>query len=180
VEYMPVLITSGKFSSGQLKAAIRDAQRKLLMDLGKYVHSKATIYPPPSGGNYKRTLTLGGSITVDAPVMQASGSYIEVGTNLKYARYVEEGTGLYGPKGARIYAKPGKVMAWPAIGAKGGKKGKKGKGGGMIFARSTKGMPGWHYMKKAFQHPSTEAYFKARSAAMFGELQKALDSLSGA
>jgi hypothetical protein len=36
-----------------------------------------------------------------------------VGTNLPYAKYVHEGTGLYGPNGARIVPKTKKALYWP-------------------------------------------------------------------
>ena len=72
-----------------------------------------------------------------------------VGTNVNYALYVHEGTGLYGPKHARIYPRTAKVMVWPAKGGskKFGKK--KGKFKGRVVARSTKGMPGNPFLANA-------------------------------
>lgn len=187
---MPFQPTSKTPSLAKIKATLKAEQQKALMDCARFVRSKAATYPPKAGGSYKRTGTLGRSITIGEPqISQAGGAWVEVGTNLKYARYVEEGTGLYGPKGSRIYPKGGKVLAWPVTGAStGGKliamglarrKGKvvnsPAKNVSMIFARSTKGMPGWQYMKKAFEHPSTVAYLKQRIVAMFGAIQKALD-----
>jgi hypothetical protein len=37
---------------------------------------------------------------------------VRVGTNVEYAVFVHDGTGIYGPKGARIYPKTAKVLAW--------------------------------------------------------------------
>lgn len=59
------------------------------------------------------------------------GEAIEVGTNLPYARYMQEGTGIYGPTGQRIQAK-GKAMAFSL-------------GGKTVFAKSIAGSP-----KRAF------------------------------
>lgn len=37
---------------------------------------------------------------------------VRVGTNVYYALYVHEGTGLHGPKGAYIYPKTAKFLSW--------------------------------------------------------------------
>lgn len=36
-----------------------------------------------------------------------------IGSNLEYALYVHEGTGVYGPKGAPITPKSGSFLVWP-------------------------------------------------------------------
>jgi hypothetical protein len=53
-----------------------------------------------------------------------------VGSDLDYAGYQEWGTGP-------IRARRGGVLAW------------RGRGGGMVFARSTSGVPAVHYMARA-------------------------------
>jgi HK97 gp10 family phage protein len=52
---------------------------------------------------------------------------VTVGTDVKYARFVHDGTGLYGPYHTRIYPKTKKALRW------------KGKSG-FVFAKSTAGM----------------------------------------
>jgi hypothetical protein len=115
---------------------------------------------------------------------------VEVGTNLHYARYVEEGTGIFGPKRRKITPVTAKALAWRSMGGQAGPAAKLiamgiGKRGGKIrhkkqgdlymnFARSVKGMPGWHYMEKAFKSPETEAYFRARVMQMFGNIRMKL------
>lgn len=49
-----------------------------------------------------------------------------------YARYQDEGTGLYGPAGDRIYPTSAKVLVFDGI-------------GGTVFAASTAGAPGTHF-----------------------------------
>jgi HK97 gp10 family phage protein len=71
--------------------------------------------------------------------------HVEVGTDVKYAIYVEKGTGLYGPKHARIYPQRGKVMVFtPRKGASGGliPRGAR----NVVFARSTRGMKAQPFM----------------------------------
>ncbi|OAE01861.1 HK97-gp10 family putative phage morphogenesis protein [Arthrobacter sp. OY3WO11] len=53
---------------------------------------------------------------------------------VKYALYVHEGTGLYGPKRAMI--RPGRVMAWRGR-------------GGAVFARSSRGQRPNQFMDRA-------------------------------
>lgn len=68
-----------------------------------------------------------------------------VGTNVNYALFVHDGTGLYGPKHAVIKPKSGKVLVFPS--KKHGKK--KGKFKGKVVVRSVKGMPGNPFLTNA-------------------------------
>lgn len=54
---------------------------------------------------------------------------------VKYALYVEQGTGIYGPRGARIVPVAAKALAWTS-------------GGKVNFYKSTKGMTPRRYMEK--------------------------------
>jgi len=54
---------------------------------------------------------------------------VRVGSDLDYAIYVHEGTGIYGPRHHLILPKHGKFLVF------------KGKDGHTVFARSVKGMP---------------------------------------
>lgn len=62
---------------------------------------------------------------------------VRVGTNLYYAIFVHDGTGIYGPKGTPIVPKTKKVLAW------------KGKSGNKIFAYSVVGMKPNPFLKNA-------------------------------
>lgn len=73
-----------------------------------------------------------------------SGKVIQDTGVARYGLFVHEGTGIYGPKGKPIVPVNKKVLAWKA------------KGGGMVFARSVKGMRARPYMKDAFEQKKTE------------------------
>jgi HK97 gp10 family phage protein len=62
---------------------------------------------------------------------------VQVGTNLFYAIYVHEGTGIYGPKGRPITPKTAKMLSW------------KNRKGARIFAKSVKGMKPNPFLKNA-------------------------------
>jgi phage gpG-like protein len=70
------------------------------------------------------------SLTLGGPGNEAdyNGNSMTVGTNLPYARYLQEGTGVYGPTGRRIVPKSGKVLAFTINGVP-------------VYARSVEGMP---------------------------------------
>jgi len=71
------------------------------------------------------SLTLGGEGNDFIPI---PGGY-RVGTNLAYARMVQEGTGIYGPSGEPITPKTGKYLVFTANGR-------------TYFMRSVRGAPG--------------------------------------
>ena len=62
---------------------------------------------------------------------------VRVGTNVEYALFVHEGTGLYGPKGAYIYPKTAKFLAW------------KTRKGVRVYAMKTRGMRPNPFLKDA-------------------------------
>lgn len=172
-------------SAKQIKTYVRDETRAALYDMGRYVQSRAAKYPKQNPkSTYRRTGTLGRSIAV-GHVEQIPGGYkVEVGTNIPYALAVEQGTGVYGPKGQPITPKTAKALAWLATRSKMQKAGLSGgvlaasgikldKATGkmkssrahdsmMIFARQVKGFPGWHYMEKAVTGEPTKAYVQKR------------------
>jgi hypothetical protein len=61
-----------------------------------------------------------------------------VGSDLEYAGFVEEGTGLYGPRHSRIYPRRARVLRFRPKG-----------GGAFVFAPSVAGSPGIHYLERA-------------------------------
>lgn len=192
---MPYVSSTKKnlLSGAKAQALVRAEAGKALTDTARYVRSKAATYPPkPASSTYKRTGTLGKSITFTEPHFRADEASIQVGTNLHYARYVEEGTGVYGPKGTPIKPKQAKILAWKSVGkplsGKGkliasGMKRRKGKlkpnakkDTYMVFATEVQGMKPWRYMQKAFTDPKTEAYYKARLLAMLKAIQANLEA----
>lgn len=90
-------------------------------------------WAPNSGGNplLRRSGRLINSLTVGDPDndYEANGSTMSVGTNLKYAGYVQRGTGIYGPSGQPLTSTlPGGFLRF-AI------------GGVVFYRRSIKGSP---------------------------------------
>ncbi len=179
-------------TAAQVMKVVRQEEHRTLKDVGRYVRNKAAKYPAKvDSSTYKRTGTLGRKITVSDVCSDGRALYVLVGIKLHYARYVEEGTGLYGPKGQVIRPKSAKVLAWRAQGpvkkgtlvAKGLRK-RKGKlvhapnkDIFVIFAQWVRGMKGWHYMQKAFEAPETAAYYKARVGRMYYDIRQALTQL---
>lgn len=56
----------------------------------------------------------------------------------EHARYRDEGTGIYGPDGTRIYPTSSRVLVFDWAAA-----------GGIVFATSVAGSPGTHYWENA-------------------------------
>jgi phage gpG-like protein len=77
-----------------------------------------------------------------------------VGTNVNYARFVHDGTGLYGPRGRRITPVTSSVLRFKR--PKGWaprllKSGKKAKGSGWVYAKSIAGMQGNPFLRNALR-----------------------------
>lgn len=97
---------------------------------GQWIANEAKRRAPVDNG------TLRNSITWELG-RKGSKLIVRVGTNLKYARYVHDGTGIYGPRGQPIRPVRASVLRWPA------------KGGGFVFAREVKGSPGRPFLRDA-------------------------------
>lgn len=98
-------------------------------DTAATVQGKAKQYAPVDQG------VLRASIHTEGP--RSSGNNVEaiVGTNVKYAKAQEEGTGIYGPKKQKIVPIRGKFLVFK-------------RGGETIFARSVKGTrPKWYFRR---------------------------------
>ena len=100
-----------------------------ILKLGKKVERKAKRLVPVDHG------VLRNSISTELIIRR--GPVARIGTKVKYALYVHEGTGIHGPKGQPIYPRNGKVLVFTT------KKGKQ------VFARSVKGMKGTPYLRDA-------------------------------
>lgn len=82
-----------------------------------------------------RTGNLSRSITVEVITVRGV-SGVQVGTSLSYARYVHDGTGLYGPAHRPIRPVRRRALAFD------------GRGGGVVVASSS-GQPGTHFLARA-------------------------------
>ena len=146
----------------RVRTILREELAAALQDCGTFAQAKAAKYPPQTSTMYRRTGTLGRRIEVGPVQRSESSMAIEVGTNVPYARYVEEGTGLYGPKGAMIYPKHASVLSW-VIAA-----------GTRMYARSVRGMAGWHFMEKAITGPRMTRFVRSRLQAALTRTQARL------
>lgn len=70
-------------------------------------------------------------------VMVGGKPVVRVGTNVFYALYVHDGTGIYGPRGVPITPHTAKMLSWKA------------KSGKRVYAKSVKGMRPNPFLKDA-------------------------------
>jgi Bacteriophage protein of unknown function (DUF646). len=101
-----------------------------ILKLGKKVERKAKRLVPVDHGILRNSIT--------TELIIRKGPVARIGTNVKYALYVHEGTGIYGPKGVPITPKHGKVLVFTSR-----------KTNKLVFARSVKGMKGTPYLRNA-------------------------------
>jgi len=77
-----------------------------------------------------------------------------IGSNLEYAIFVHEGTGLYGPRHDYIYPRNGKFLVWPAknnsyVSTGGPRRFVGGKTAAFVFAKRVRGMKGRPFLTEA-------------------------------
>ena len=79
--------------------------------------------------------------------MVGSTPTVRIGTNVKYARFVHDGTGIFGPYSEVIRPKGKKALRWKSktYGAKSGKN------AGYVFAKYTIGMKPNPFLKNALK-----------------------------
>ena len=92
------------------------------------VQNKARVNCPVDSGNLR------GSITHEI-AQDGGGLSARVGTNVPYAIYVHEGTGIYAGRGY-ITPKKGKFLAWKG-------------GGGWVFAKRVRGQKANPFLRDA-------------------------------
>lgn len=134
---MPV---SHKFNEAQFQFITKSPAGAVAKDLikrGKRVESRAKRNLAGGNGRPRRIDTghLRASISTNL-IMRPEGLAVHVGSNLRYATWVHDGTGLYGPKHTVIRPKFGKVLVFASQthGAK------KGKFAGKVVVRFVRGM----------------------------------------
>lgn len=103
---------------------------KGILKIGKRVERKAKRLTPVDHG------VLRNSISTELIIRR--GPVARIGTKVKYALYVHEGTGVYGPRGVPITPKKGKVLVFTSRKTK-----------QLVFAKSVKGMKGTPYLRNA-------------------------------
>jgi hypothetical protein len=141
-----VMFSKKPLTPGQVARRIAAEKQRTRGEIHSIVLNTYRRYVPRRSGHMWSMLRV--DINVDN-----RGDEFKVHIPVPYAAFVEYGTGIYGPRGQRIYAK-GKAMVWTAPGMHGkiarivGKVTRNGRAG-YIFARSIKGQKGQRFMERA-------------------------------
>lgn len=124
--------------AGRLKAAVA----KDLLKRGFKVQAKARVLLSGGPGHPKRVSTGLLRTSIQVRLIDAVGvQKVRVGTNRRYARWVHDGTGIYGPQRMPIKPTRAKALRFRAKGLGGG--------GKTVYAKSVKGMKKNEFLKDA-------------------------------
>lgn len=132
--------TSHKINQRELNAILSSPSGGVAKDLfrrGKKVEgaAKKNLQRPP-----RRVDTGLLRSSINTQLVNLGGKMaVRIGTNVFYAIYVHEGTGIYGPKGAYITPKTATYLSWKV------------KGGKRVFALKVKGMKPNPFLKDALK-----------------------------
>lgn len=133
-------------TQAQIIGKLKPAQAKDLLRRGFKVQARSKKLLSGESGHPKRVNT--GALRSDIRVeLRESGPepVVRIGTNKKYARWVHDGTGIFGPRARRITPRSAKVLVFKS--AKYGRR--SGRGSGYVFVRSVKGMRRNQFLKDA-------------------------------
>lgn len=142
---MPAKVTV-KINRDELRVLLGSPQGDVYQDLWRRANrvlNRARQLVPVDQGTLRASLHVEPRRTGSLPTMA-------IGSNLPYALWVHEGTGVYAG-GGRITARSGGLLRWPAKNNSGSGR-RRYKGGataGYVFARSIRGMKGTPYLKDA-------------------------------
>jgi len=122
-----------------LVGRIRVAQGKDLLRRGFKVQARARVLLSGSGGAHPRRVRTGQlRSSVQVELRSVGGSpLVRIGTGVKHARWVHDGTGIYGPRRRPITPKTSKVLAFTSA------------SGDKVFVRSVRGMRRNQFLKDA-------------------------------
>lgn len=125
---------------GHMQPGYKAAGNEVLRSAKNRINNKGPGWPPTieteKGSTLQRTGALRRSLSMGSQgnVTRIDGDGISVGTNLKtntgvsYPRILQEGSGIYGPTGARITPKNGRFLSFMVNGKR-------------VFVKSVKGTP---------------------------------------
>ena len=136
-------------SRGKLIGRLRVAQGKDLLRRGLKVQARARSLISGAGPAHPSRVATGqtrSSIQVQLRRGSGGSPRVRVGSGLKKALWIHEGTGIYGPRRRKITAKNSKVLVFKApYGAK------TGKFRGKVVVRSVRGMRRNQFLKAAIR-----------------------------
>jgi len=128
-----------------------------LEDILDYAAERAQGHAPEWTGNLKRNIFAGEIVKRG---FMFTGN-VSVARTAPYAKWVESGTGIYGPFGVPIVPKTKKMLAWQSRYT-----------GVMNYAKSVKGQPGQHFMRDALSE-TRRIYVPLRLKLLREEINKA-------
>jgi Bacteriophage HK97-gp10, putative tail-component len=131
---------------GNIGSVVQDELRRAGDRSGAIVVRRAVLKVRRKTGALARSVAFATTV---------SGFAVEtkVGTDVKYGRYLDEGTGIYGPKGAPIRPTRAKFLVFEI-------------GGKTVFARSVRGVPGDKWFTGSWEESKPEVRRE------FGEVPK--------
>jgi hypothetical protein len=130
-----------------LRALLSSADGPVARDLlrrGNRVRNAAAVLCPVDTGALRASLTVELTVESGTPV-------VRVGSNLPYARYRHDGTGVYGPRGTPIRPVRARMLAWPATNnsGTGNRRYSGGRTSKYVFAKQVRGTPGVPFLLAA-------------------------------
>lgn len=115
-------------------------------EMGRRVVNEAKARAPVDNGRLRSSIAYTIELTPTTCVLK-------VGSDVPYARYVEEGTGVYGPRGTRIYPTTKQALKFPVPHARGphrqGARRPTQAARGFLIRRSVAGSPPNPFLKDA-------------------------------
>jgi hypothetical protein len=140
---MPGALVVVQMSAGAVEQAKQAGVDDLLRRANRVKNRAQTLAPVDTG-------VLRASINVSAPIKVGGDVEVRVGSGVKYALFVHEGTGLWG-SGNLIRPRHGSVLRWPATNNSGSgrRRYKGGKTAAYVFSRYSKGSPPNHFLTDA-------------------------------
>lgn len=138
-------IRSSKFSEAGLRRALNDPSGGVARDVyrrTKKVEAEAKRLAPVDTGRLRSSIT--SEVRIYGRVI-----YGRVGTRVRYARYVHNGTGIYGPRHAWIVPKKGKFLVFKPKGSVRRRNARGQFQSDKIFARRVRGTKPTYFLSRA-------------------------------
>lgn len=135
----PVVSVTINYNANEIKALMTSPQGPIWRDInrrGTLVLNRARRLAPVDTSRLKNSITMEMSLVRGVPTAM-------VGTNVKYALFVHEGTGIYG-RGQFIKPVRARALRWPSINQKyrqtgGSRRYASGRTAGYVFSKRSKG-----------------------------------------
>jgi hypothetical protein len=162
-----------------IKTTFRKEAIAYLKDVGRYARDLVRQNAP------RKTGELRSSIGVSEVRETAQGFSVKVRSDLPRARWLEKGTGIYGPRKRPIVPIRAKALAWRSKGGgtllvAQGKRIRRGRlekyrprDVHLTFRRSVRGVPPMQFFEKVFWGTEFQAYRKSRLAQMKANIKAA-------